>query len=424
MTINYTVRDLFRELFRLSVYRISSTVPKQKNLWIFGAWKGEKYSDNSKYLYEYVIKNHPEIEAIWMTKNKLAYDLASKTGKSARYFGNIHAIWKCMKAEVAITCVDAIMDLPSYAISPATKRVQLWHGLGPKGYSFTQMNSRTEAAVKNMNLMSKIINKIVLCYAYLLSGKWYNGIKWLPYYLMTKQDLVVTTSELGREKMRQVFGKIANKIEILGYPRHDRLVGVNKNEANDNIRVFYAPTHRSESQGEVIVEIDELYQALIDNPKIRFITKLHDLAVVESENLDRLKKLPNFELLTETQIAQDVYTVLSTMDLLITDYSSIYTDYLILKRPIVFVPFDQSEYAKNDQGFFMDYDQITPGPKAKNWQEVMEYIATYKEWEGKYASDQVRVLDLFHTVRDGYSSKRIVERLLKLSDEVPDSVPN
>ncbi len=411
MKNDYSLKDLFRELCNLTIYQLAKVVPKQKNLWVFGAWKGKKYSDNSKYLFEFVTKNHREIEVIWLTKNKLAYQLMHEKGKPVRYFGSIGATWKCMRANVAITCVDGVMDLPAYAISPQTKRVQLWHGLGPKGYSFAKMNERNEQAVKSMNLVSKVINKIVLLYGYLILGKWYNGIKWLPYYLMPKQDLVVTTSQLGLEKMQQVFGEMASKIEMLGYPRHDNLVGVAKKETSRDIRVFYAPTHRSESQGEVIVDIQELYQALKSHPKIKFITKLHDLAEVANENIEMLKKLPNFELLTEKQIAQDVYTVLPMMDLLITDYSSIYTDFLLLKRPIIFVPFDKAEYKNNDQGFFMDYDRITPGPKAKNWLEVMEYIATYKAWESKYVNDQARVLDIFHTVRDGHSSLRIVERI-------------
>jgi CDP-glycerol glycerophosphotransferase (TagB/SpsB family) len=424
MAIKYTIIDLFREILRLTIYSIAKVIPKQKNLWIFGAWKGEKYSDNSKYLFEFVAKNNPEIEVVWMTQNKAAYTLVKQAGYPVVYFGSIKAIWKCMRAEIAITCVDAVTDLPSYALSGQTRRVQLWHGLGPKGYRFTNTNSRTEVAVKNMSLVSKIINKIVLSYGYILCGTWYNGIKWLPYYLIPKQDLVVTTSPLGKEKMQHVFGELSSRIEILGYPRHDSLVSVTKKEMGHAVRVFYAPTHRSESQGEVLVKIDELYQALREHPKVTFITKLHDLAVVENEKLDLLRKLPNFELLTETQIAQDVYTILPTMDILITDYSSIYTDFLLLKRPIIFVPFDKTEYKNNDQGFFMDYDQITPGPKAKNWQEAMKYIATYTDWQGKYEGDQNRVLDLFHTIRDGHSSERITQKLLELGDEVPDRIPN
>lgn len=424
MKIEYHLSDVLRELMRFSLYQVAKIVPKQRNLWIFGAWKGEKYSDNSKYLFEYVAKQHPEIEVIWITKNKLAYELIAQANLPVKYFTSLAAIWKCMRAGIAITCVDAVLDLPSYAIAGATKRVQLWHGLGPKSYKFDRMNERDARAVKNMGFRSRILNKIVLIYGYLLSGKWDDGIKWLPYYLMPSQDLVITTSKLGKEKMRAVFGGKAKRIEMLGYPRHDSLIAHMKSGFRDQIQVFYAPTHRSESQREVITDMEGLYRSLKDHPEIKFVAKLHDLSSKEDTKIADLQKLPNFQLVSEREIAQDVYTLLPKIDLLITDYSSIYTDFLLLQRPVIFVPFDKTEYENNDQGFFLDYEQITPGPKARNWQEVMKYVTTYKAWAGKYASEQARVLELFHEVRDGQSCKRITQRLLKLSEEVPDSIPN
>lgn len=49
---------------------ISSSVPKTNKLLIFGSWLGEKYADNPRYLFEYVIKNRPDLKAIWITSNQ------------------------------------------------------------------------------------------------------------------------------------------------------------------------------------------------------------------------------------------------------------------------------------------------------------------------------------------------------------------
>ena len=57
------------------VYWFSQLVPKKKKLWVFGAWNGKKYGDNSKYLFEYINLNGTEIRPIWLTQNKQAYDL-------------------------------------------------------------------------------------------------------------------------------------------------------------------------------------------------------------------------------------------------------------------------------------------------------------------------------------------------------------
>ena len=45
-------------------------VPVSNNIWVFGAWYGNQYTDNTSYLYEYVKETKPEIKAIWLTRNK------------------------------------------------------------------------------------------------------------------------------------------------------------------------------------------------------------------------------------------------------------------------------------------------------------------------------------------------------------------
>ena len=55
------------------IYLFSRILPKDENIWLFGAWFGEKYADNSKYLFEYVNKNLPSVRAIWLTKNESVY---------------------------------------------------------------------------------------------------------------------------------------------------------------------------------------------------------------------------------------------------------------------------------------------------------------------------------------------------------------
>ena len=47
-------------------YCLSFLVPKRRNIWIFGAWYGQRYADNSKYLNRF----YPEINALWITRSK------------------------------------------------------------------------------------------------------------------------------------------------------------------------------------------------------------------------------------------------------------------------------------------------------------------------------------------------------------------
>ena len=47
----------------------------------------------------------------------------------------------------------------------------------------------------------------------------------------------------------------------------------------------------------------------------------------------------------------EFYETLNAADLLITDYSSVYFDYLLLDRPLIFVPVDLEEYIET-RGYF------------------------------------------------------------------------
>ena len=53
------------------ILKILYFFPKDKNIWIFGAWHGYRYSDNSRYFYEYLKEiDYKKVRLIWITKNK------------------------------------------------------------------------------------------------------------------------------------------------------------------------------------------------------------------------------------------------------------------------------------------------------------------------------------------------------------------
>ena len=69
----------------------------------------------------------------------------------------------------------------------------------------------------------------------------------------------------------------------------------------------------------------------------------------------------------------DVYTILPFTDCLVTDYSSIYTDYLLMNKEIILFPFDLEEYLQNSYGLD-DYDEYYPGQRAFTFEELISLI--------------------------------------------------
>ena len=61
---------MIKDLIKILLFLIIRSIPKKKELLVFGDRAGRRFADNSRYLYFYINKNHPEFQCIWMSKNK------------------------------------------------------------------------------------------------------------------------------------------------------------------------------------------------------------------------------------------------------------------------------------------------------------------------------------------------------------------
>ena len=78
-------------------------------------------------------------------------------------------------------------------------------------------------------------------------------------------------------------------------------------------------------------------------------------------------------------------------DILISDYSSTYIDYLLLDRPLIFYNFDYEDYLQNDREMYYDYDEVTPGYKAATFDELMTELDSIAKDEDHFVEDRQRV---------------------------------
>ena len=90
----------------------------------------------------------------------------------------------------------------------------------------------------------------------------------------------------------------------------------------------------------------------------------------------------------------DVYPLLPFTDMLITDYSSIYYDYILMDdKGVLLFPFDIEEYKKSSNRLAFDYDEYTPGPRVYTFEDMIEYLM-----KGDYRYDSAerkKILRLF-----------------------------
>lgn len=124
--------------------------------------------------------------------------------------------------------------------------------------------------------------------------------------------------------------------------------------------VLYAPTWRDDQHdsrsGYVYrspLDVDALRRQLGDDVVVLFrmhylVTNVVDFAAHEGTILDVSK-------------VDDINELCLASDVLVTDYSSIYFDYALLDRPMVFYMYDRDRYGSALRGFYLPLDDV-PGP--------------------------------------------------------------
>lgn len=202
------------------------------------------------------------------------------------------------------------------------------------------------------------------------------NLKKVIYYAIVKTNFsyFFSTSQVFDKAWQDFLGVNSKKIIRGGQPRNDMLFSseVPKILKSDS-SILYAPTWRPYRNTELFPFDDFKVSELSDFLKaknIELYIRLHPN--FESEIDDQFLKYDNIKLLSKSSV-DDIYEVLSGFDCLITDYSSIYVDYLLTDRPVIFIPYDYLEYSSR-VGFSIDYTEYSPGHKPKSFNEFKEAI--------------------------------------------------
>ncbi|MCC3862835.1 CDP-glycerol glycerophosphotransferase family protein [Terrisporobacter petrolearius] len=103
----------------------------------------------------------------------------------------------------------------------------------------------------------------------------------------------------------------------------------------------------------------------------------------------------------------DLYEILNAGDLLLTDYSSIYGDFLFMNKPTVFINTDIDEFSKNRGLALEPYDFWTAGPKVQYQEELLKEIKTSLDDKNYYLERRCELRKVYHKYLDGKASERI-----------------
>ena len=357
------------------------------HIWLFSSTDNSHYNYNSRYLFEYVKENLPEITPLFVINDpELRNSLSSKYGK--QYFietENIQGIRQALSAGVWFTSAG----LPAYGTGLHKKRliINLWHGVPLKKIALLDPNLKKAARIYFKKIFSE------------------------------NYTFILTTSHELIPLMARSFAVSEDKIKVWGQPRNDGLFL--KNDCREILgqlfpdlpeytkTVLYAPTFRDYGQVQLYPFKDfdqKQLEAFLDEKNMLLFIRTH---VAEQGSAapylgKRIRFLGNEQ-------AEDVTGILNIFDCLITDYSSIYIDYLLTDKPMIFLPYDRQQYL-DGRGMNFDYDDVTPGPKPETFNDFLDALSPKEDF---WKSERTRVNRLFNEIQHPCAAD-ICNKVLKM----------
>ncbi len=284
------------------------------------------------------------------------------------------------------------------------KRVELWHGFPIKALWEATNDKKTKETFRNSVAQTIGDTELILSYS-----KLYNHF-------------------FNNCTARLASGKFA----ITGMPRNDLLLRTDGRELLEKIIpssvgkniIMYAPTFReSNSYGYHTLrngaifswsEFDALkLEQFLAEQNIILLVKMHYIEQTEYH----IRETEHIRIIDENLLQTNgirFYELLSGTDALISDYSSIWVDYLLLDRPIIFAVRDLADYEKVHGLMVEPFEAWAPGELVTEMEGLQSAIKTALSGADPFAEKRSILTRLYHRYTDGNSSQRVITAISDL----------
>lgn len=331
---------------------------KDKRIVVIDCWFGQKFADNSRYLFQYLSDNKEKLgltHVVWVTRNTevnrqinaMGYECYMLDSKESEDYHRRAYYHICNNAPVESTNYKGEI-LGKYSFR--SKRINLWHGTG---------------VIKTFNMASNEYKVIVSKHPilYRIKNFFYSNVSVFRKIVGSEGGwddcYFLTTSESECEKFKKCYPLPKKKFIISGYPRNAYQVNFLEREKevvsllNDyKISILYLPTFRSAGNEFDFSTVADNLKLLLKEKNILLIQKAHFVDKKRNEMLG-----VNENVLTlDSDFDINILTPLMTY--VMTDYSSILADALYHNKPVLLYVPDYDEYMRGDRGFSEDAEYL------------------------------------------------------------------
>ncbi|GIU52151.1 teichoic acid biosynthesis protein F [Shewanella sairae] len=353
---------------RKLVYLLSAIAPRSNKKAVFGSYK-DQFCDNSKYLYLHWLQTE-FIRCIWISGNKELVKQLQTQNREAYYRWSVKGMFHSLTSQYFFYN-SYIGDINQWFANGALK-VNLWHGLPMKKIEFDIEHGPMAEVFNPQGSFAHFKQKLFAHQQYI------------------KPDLMLSPSPLIDKLFSSAFKLQSKQILRAGFPRTDFYCHQDrtqsqqhkpiieqlafkptKNQTNPSV-ILYVPSwrdsHQTANPYTQAFDWQQLSSHLVKHNQL-FLVRLHPN---EAQLAKDFTALPNIINISDFE---DVYELLGQVDLLITDYSSLFIDAMPLGIPVCFYRFDEAHYMQQCRDLY-PYTQTLPtiAPQCIHFAELLAQL--------------------------------------------------
>ena len=354
------------------IYLLGGLIPRRRSLVAFGG-NGDRFTDNARYLFLAALARG--LDVVWITGRREVCDEVRAAGGRAALRWSPRGVATAARAGWFV--YGSYLSDVNFWLSRGATALNLWHGIPLKAIEF-DITTKPLAAV-------------------------YHSPKWSPVRLafidrFRTPDYLVSTSPFVTERCFASAFRISEKrcLEV-GYPRTDHLflpdareralaaAGISDRTPAPTAVVGYFPTWRDDGRdflADAGFSFDAFNEALAATGRL-LLFKAHpnfgDIVPAGAQWSNIVVLDPRV----------DLNLVLAACDVLVTDYSSVAFDFLLLDRPIVYFLPDHEQYRRR-RNLYFSLDDIVVGPMVTDPEELYALAARHPLEAADARADSLR----------------------------------
>jgi CDP-glycerol glycerophosphotransferase (TagB/SpsB family) len=357
---------------------------------VWSSFRGQ-FSDSPRALYEGLIRRGDDLGHVWLA----AEDRKADFPPGVRTVGSGTPEARAALESADIVVANDHVDL-DWDKRPDTVYLQTWHGTPLK--------------------------------------RIHHDVRWAPEGRLARLDrdvarwdAMLSPNPVTTPLLRRAF-RFDGPVHETGYPRNDVLTAPGSARTRDLVRrrlgipegttaVLYAPTWRDDvvfapdsPDHDFPLDLGDFARAL--GREHVLLLRLHSLV---GSRPDASPGSP----FRDVSAHPDIGELYLAADVLITDYSSAMFDFAVTGKPILLFTYDLADYRDRLRGFYLDLEEIAPGPLLATSDDVLAAVADLDAVAAAHADRYARFRRMFDPYDDGHATERVLDRFFPTRAAAP-----